>query len=817
MKVDRRRFLGLAAGAAAGTALGVPGGRLLTGILSSGDTAFTPPKGTEEFILSVCAMCPGGCGLRARRISERVVKLEGNPLHPVNAGRLCPKGQAALQSLYHPDRLPGPLFRKGPRGSLQSFERVPWDKALAQIGQRLRSLREGGRPESVVLLRGGSGGAGARVARRFLQAFGSPNDVALDRGDEAASLALWLTQGVRAVPAYDLASTDYLLSIGGGILEASSSPVHTARAYGQFRQGRTGRRGKFVQVEPRLSITASSADEWIAVRPGTEGIFALGVAGVLVSEGLYNRDFVLERTQGFEDMAPARGGVRDGLRSLLARHYTLERVAGETGVSVDVILRVAREFAAARSSLAIGPRKGPLLPGRLFDHLAAHVLNALAGNVDGPGGLLVPEDAPLAPWPPLPSDPVAEAGRRRPRLDAAGTTRRDSALLASDPERLADAILTASPYRAEAVLMLQADPVFACAAPDRFAAALEKVPLAVSFASIPDDSALQADWILPEAHFLERWDLWTTPPGLAYPMVSLARPALARPLHDARPAAEIFLELARATGVESALPWKDLPALVRAEMDGLYQARRGAVMGAPFDEAWVRMMEGAGWWAPGYHSADELWQRAQESGGWWDPFYDHEDWKRVLKTESGRFEFRADLLRPKPPADSASILSSESGARPSSAGERDSARSFSLLLFEPLPIAGGTGAELPFLQGILDPGHAEGWETWVEIHPDSAASLGVKDRGWVRVRSARGALTVRARVTSRVVPGVAAIPVGLGKKGGGRWANRTGANPLRMLSSARDPLCGLPDPDATVVQISPADAPKNERVSERKA
>jgi len=815
LKVDRRRFLGLTVGAAAaGTALGVPAGRLLTGIFTSGDVSFYPPKGPEEFVLTVCALCPGGCGLRARRISERVVKLDGNLLHPVNAGRLCPKGQAALQSLYHPDRLPGPMRRKGPRGILKSFEHVSWERALAEISERLRSLRDGRRPESLVLLRGGSGGIGDRVARRFIQAFGSPNDVALDRGEEAASLALWLTQGVRAVPAYDLASTDYLLSIGGAMLEASSSPVHTARAYGQFRQGRTGRRGKFVQVEPRLSITASSADEWIPVRPGTEGVFALGVAGVLVSEGLYNREFLFERTRGFEDTTEAGGAVHEGLRSLLARYYTLDQVAARTGVSVDVVLRVAREFAAARSSLAVGPRKGPLLPGRLFDHLAAHVLNALAGNVDGPGGVLVPEEAPLAAWPELPSDPVAQAGRGRPRLDAAASS--SLPLLASDPERLAEAVLTGSPYRTEVLMMLQADPVFASAAPDRFAAALERVPLVVSFASMPDDTALHADWILPEAHFLERWDLWTTPPGLAYPMVSLARPALARPLHDARPAAEIFLELARRSGLESAFPWKDLATLLRAEMDGLYRARRGAVMGAPFDEAWVRMMEGAGWWAPGYHSADELWQRAQESGGWWDPFYDHQDWKRVLKTKSGRYEFRADLLVPRSPADSAPIPSIETGARPPSAGGQGAVGSFALLLFEPLSIAGATGAELPFLQGILDPGHAEGWETWVEIHPESAAPLGVRDRAWVRVRSARGAVMARARVTPRVVPGVAAIPVGLGKKGGGRWANRTGVNPLRLLSPARDPLCGLPDLDATVVQISAAEAQGNEHVSERK-
>ena len=802
MRVDRRRFLGLAAGAAAGTALGMPTGRLIREVLVASDQSLYPPRGPEQFVLSVCAMCPGGCGIRARRISERVVKLEGNPLHPVNGGRLCPRGQAALQGLYHPDRVPGPLRRKGPRGSLDSFEPVPWERAFSEIGAHLRSLREGRRPESLVLLYGASAGAGTRVARRFVHAFGSPNDVAFDRGERAAALALRLTQGVQAVPAYDLASTDYVLSLGGALLEASASPVHTTRAYGQFRQGRTGRRGKFVQVEPRLSITGSSADEWIPVRPGTEGVFALGVAAVLVAEGLYNRDFLLERTAGFED---GKGG--EGLRTLLARHYTLERVAVETGVPADVLLRVAREFAGARGSLAVGPRKGPLLPGPLFDHLAAHVLNALAGNVDSAGGVLVPEEAPLAGWPEPPPDRLAEEGRRRVRLDGAGG--KEFPLLASDPERLAEAMLTGSPYRTEVLMVLGADPVFASAAPARFAAAVEKVPLVVTFAGVPDDTSLHADWILPEAHFLERWELWTTPPGVAYPLASLAQPALTPPLHDARPSAEVFLELARRTGLESALPWKDVPALLRAEMDGLYRARRGAVMGAPFDEAWVRMMEGAGWWAPGYASADELWRRAQESGGWWDPFYDHEDWKRVLQTESGRFEFRADLLKPRPK--SAAAVVSGAGAAPASGSDRAAAGNFALVLFEPLAIAGGTGAELPFLQGILDPGHAEGWETWVEIHSESAAPLGIADGAFVRVRSSRGMIVLRARVTRRVVAGVAAIPVGLGKKGGGRWAKDVGANPLTLLEPSRDPLSGLPDFDATVVQISAAEAPRPER------
>lgn len=796
MSMERRRFIGLTLGAAAGACVGIPAGRFFSGILSSAESPLYPPRGIEDFVLSVCAQCPGGCGLRVRRIGGRVVKLEGNPLHPVNAGRLCPRGQAALQGLYHPDRLPGPLRRVGPRGSPGSFERTSWDRALGEISDRLRSLRERRRPESLVLVRERGGGIGVRLARRFLSAFGSPNDVALDRGEEGATLALFLGQGVRTSPAFDVQSTDYVLSLGAALLEAWSSPVYMTRSYGEFRQGRTGRRGKLVQVEPRLSLSGSSADEWIAVRPGTEGIFALGVANVIVAEGLWAKEFVLERTSGFEG---AREG-RPSLRSLLEKEYGLERVAAETGISVNVILRIAREFAAARSRVAVGPRRGPLVAGRLFDHLAAQTLNALVGSLDAPGGVLVPEEVPLGSWPPLPPDPISEAGRAQARLDGAGPGSKDFPLLSSDPERLSESLLSGRPYPADVLLLVRADPVHASAAPARLAAALERVPVVVSFGTIADDSALQADWILPEAHFLEQWDIYPSPPGVPFPLVSLARPALGKPRHDVRPLAEIFLDLAGRVGsdVAAAFPWKDLPALLRSEMDGLYRARRGAIMGTPFDEAWVRMMEGAGWWAPGYRSADELWEKAQETGGWWDPFYDYGDWRRVLATRSGRFEFRADLLAP-PPREIPVLVKS--------GGHGEAAGSLALYLFEPLPIAGGKGAELPFLQGILDPGHEERWETWAEIHPESATPLGIGDRDRVQVASPQGTIVARARVSERVVPGVVAIPIGLGKRAGGRWASGVGANPMRLLSAARDPLCGLPDLDATRVRVSVLKAP----------
>lgn len=804
MKIERRHFIGMAVGATAGVAFGIPAARVVTDVLASADSPYFPPKGPEGFVLSVCTMCPGGCGVRARRIAERVVKLEGNPLHPVNAGRLCLKGQAALQALYHPDRIPGPMRRVGDRGRIESFRRVTWDEALGAVGTQLRGIREKGHPERLAILTGSAVGVDRRVAQRFLRAFGSPNEISIDRGGAAAALAMQMGQGLRKVPAYDLQSCDYVLSLGSALLEATSSPVHTMRGWGAFRQGRTGRRGKFVHVGPHLSITGAAADEWIAVRPGTEGVFGLGVAAVLASEGLYDRDFLSEHAAGFEDATDDTGVSVASMRDLLEGRYGLEYVSGVTGISVHVILRIAREFSAARTSLAVGPHRGFLIPGSLHDHLAAQVLNALSGNLDQPGGVLVPDDAPLKPWPDLPSDTIAERGLKNPRVGEMGSP--DTPPFVTDPESFADAVLAGGAYPVEALMVIGADPAFACAAPEKFAAAIEKIPTVVSFAQLPDDTSLLSDWILPEPHFLERWDLHTTPPGVPYTLVSLAQPALTQPLHDVRTVSDILIGLAHGLGapVSDAFSWAGMQELMRSEIDGLYQAHRGTVMGTQFDEAWVRMMENAGWWVPGYRSADELWAKAKESGGWWDPFYDHGDWTRIIRTRSGLYEFPVRAL-------TAGADSSQVQKKGPESGQ------LTLHLFEPLPIAGGSGAELPFLQTMLDPGLEERWATWAEINPETAGAIGVKDQQWVKVASSTASIIVYARVTPRVVPGVIAIPVGLGKRGGGRWAAGVGENPLRLLAGARDALAGLPDFDGTEVTVMPARAHEELAGQERRA
>src|SRR5438128_5776622 len=127
--MNRREWLKLTAGAASGLAIAACSSRKLTPISATEEEW---PSYTEKWIASACSQCDGGCGILARVIDGRVVKLEGNPLHPINRGRLCPLGHAALQSLYNPDRIKSPLKRVGGKGS-NKWVKVSWDEAIQTV------------------------------------------------------------------------------------------------------------------------------------------------------------------------------------------------------------------------------------------------------------------------------------------------------------------------------------------------------------------------------------------------------------------------------------------------------------------------------------------------------------------------------------------------------------------------------------------------------------------------------------------------------------------------------------------------------------
>src|SRR5580765_961820 len=300
MSMDRRSFIKLTAVTGGATAIaacstGSPENELIRFVP---DEDLTP--GIAEYKNGVCPICRAGCGTTARvmqgdaevvKSGQRGVmtmslakKLEGNATHPVSQGALC-RGQASIQITYHPDRLIQPLKRRGARGS-GDYQPITWDAAIAELVTQLDTVGGSGAQGLAALTRPGASSRNDLFAL-FLEKFGGQAPIVYELfGDDVLRRANLETFGRDQVPTYDFANTRLVVSFGADFLGAWGSPVSQMAGYAKMRGGRPGIRGTLVQVEPRMSLTGASADEWIAIKPGTEGILALGLANALGAQNV---------------------------------------------------------------------------------------------------------------------------------------------------------------------------------------------------------------------------------------------------------------------------------------------------------------------------------------------------------------------------------------------------------------------------------------------------------------------------------------------------------------------------------------------------
>ncbi|MGD9371468.1 MAG: molybdopterin-dependent oxidoreductase, partial [Desulfobacterales bacterium] len=271
MKIDRRSFLSFVIGGAAGTALSPLPWKLTDDIaIWSQNWPWTPipERGATTFVKSTCTLCQGGCGINVRLVGNRVVKIEGLEGHPVNDGSVCILGVAGTQLLYGPDRVKNP--KKKVNGKWYD---ISWDDAIAEIAAKLKELREKELSHTVGCICGSDRGTVPELLNRFLRFYGSSNFMRIPSIQDNYELALYLTQGVRGMPGFDVGHSDFILSFGSGLIEGWESPVYMFKAKSALRDNG----GRMDQIEPRLSKTAAKSDKWIAIKPGTEGALALGI------------------------------------------------------------------------------------------------------------------------------------------------------------------------------------------------------------------------------------------------------------------------------------------------------------------------------------------------------------------------------------------------------------------------------------------------------------------------------------------------------------------------------------------------------------
>src|SRR2546425_335583 len=241
--------------------------------------------GVAAWFATVCRECPAGCGVIAKNREGRVVKLEGNPDHPVNQGALCARGQAALQGLYHPDRFTGPRLRDG-----AALKPVPWDAAQKVVADKLADLRSAAKGQAIALVTQLETSSLGALLDKWTQALGTRPRVTFEPfAYEALRAANRITFGRDAIPYFAFEDAEVVLSFGADFLETWLSNVNYARTFARMHTVRDGRAGTFIHVEPRQSLTASNADEWVRNAPGTEGQLALAMLKVMVDERLADR------------------------------------------------------------------------------------------------------------------------------------------------------------------------------------------------------------------------------------------------------------------------------------------------------------------------------------------------------------------------------------------------------------------------------------------------------------------------------------------------------------------------------------------------
>lgn len=741
MKIDRRSFLSFGIGAAAGIALSPLPWKLQDDVsIWTQNWPWTPvPKdGEVSYQNSVCSLCPGGCGIAVRKVGDRAVKIEGTKGHPINDGGICTLGLAGLQLLYGPYRVKSPLKRVGERGQ-GKWRKITWDEAIAEITKQLTDLRSEGKPQAVACISNTDRGTRAELLKRFLNAYGSPNFIHDVGSMDSYGLAMKLMQGASGVPCYDIENTDFLLSFGSGILDGWGAPVRMFRANSQLKDAKR----TVVQIEPRLSNTAAKADRWIAIKPGTESVLALGLAHVIIREALYDKAFIDKHCFGFYGYKDDEGKQSMGFRQYVIENFTPENVEKITGVKASVIDDLAKKFAESANPVALFGRGQGDTPGSVHDAMAVHALNALVGSLNRKGGVWDVPGQDYVKWEAPVLDEIAGKGVETERVDGAGTERYRFA--ASLMNRLPDVLNAKDGAAIEALFVAGADPCYTLAGSANVKKAFEKIPFIVSFSSYMDDTAQMADLLLPDHVYLERYQDIPNPPGMPGQYIGLAKPVV-MPQCDTKNTGDVIIRLAKALEgtVAEAFPWDNYEACLEAT----------------FGDKWKTLSE------KGF-IFDEIKPKGIEE---------------AIGTASKKFEFFSKAYK----HDASKDILSQSKIQ----GDE---KAFPLVLipFDSLRIANGSIGTPPFLMKTVPNTILLGQDCLVEVNPKTAKSIGLKEESFADLTTPVGKVRVRVHLFEGIVPGVIAMPRGLGHTGDYKYLAGKGVNFNTVISPIEDPVSGL--------------------------
>ncbi len=524
-EISRRNFLKLGSAAAAALAVGqfIP-----PPVARAAQQSGALDGNGNGYITTMCEMCVWRCGVRAKVIDGRVVKLEGNPDHPHSHSKLCARGQSGLMNTYDPDRLLTPLIRVGKRGE-GKFQQASWGDALDMVADRMLRIKNTYGAEAMVF--SSTHNLSQPLFENLLYGFGSPNyGTQRSLCFNAMIVSNLITYGMEE-PNRDYSQLQYLILTGRNLTEAISTSETSDL------MDAIGRGVKVVYIDPRFTKTASKSSEWLPIRPGTDLAFHLALINVIINENLFNRKFVDQYTLGFEQVASA------------VMNSTPEWAATLTGIDAQDIRRIAHEFAAAgQFALAHNGWRTSNFINSFPTERAITILNALVGNWgttmypsagEGGGGLGSP---------PQPAYPRVSAQR----LDGVPWMYPFVPLKIGVFQQLRDSIVAGQPYAAHGWFISRQNPVLSLPDQQKTLEAFDKMDFIVTMDILMNDTAWFSDVVLPEASYLERYD----------PLVPMGdrifiRQPVIEPQGEAKSAMWVYKELGTRLGLGEFFQYKD--------------------------------------------------------------------------------------------------------------------------------------------------------------------------------------------------------------------------------------------------------------------
>jgi len=504
----------------------------------------------EKVVYSLCFMCSVRCPIKVFVKDDEVRWIEGSPHVPGMEGSLCPRGAAGIALLKDHQRLQSPLIRTGPRGS-GKWKKASWEEALDYVGDTLKRIIDEHGARSVVL--GERTQLSTHVSQTFLKAIGSPNHFthdALCKGSVNTACRS-LSGYTDAQMGFDYKNTKHIVLYGRNFFEA----IEVKGVNSLLDAMDNG--AKVTYIDPRVTVTATKANRYWMIRPGTDLALNYGLIHVLLRERLYDKTFTDRWVSGMQE-----------LESFI-EPYSPEWAEKETGIAAGEITSLAREISKDKPSVIFHfGYRGASLTNEIYLRRSILILNSLMGSIEAKGGLFFkkgPGEVGRKPARKLTEQkfPPIDA----PRFDKVGT----EAFPLPDPahgvaQMLPDAILNDDPYPLKALIAYRFDPLMSIPESELTLRALEKLDLVVTIDINFSDIAWYSDVILPESIYLERTDCLQQANGLK-PQLFLRRQAVT-PCYNTMPGAVILKKLAERLGVGNYFPFSNSEELVQWQLEG---------------------------------------------------------------------------------------------------------------------------------------------------------------------------------------------------------------------------------------------------------